>query len=128
MSYQSDIFDAIQASSAITALIGNRLFWDIADGDAIAPYAVAQTVSVSGETDLRGRRNVEFPLIQFSFWAKTKAEVIAISSAFKTAMEGRNLPGTSDTSLGFSGQHSTYESESRLFGEIMEYRASITIA
>ena len=124
MSYQSDIYTAIQASTALTALIGNRFFWDIADGTTAPPYIVAQTISTSGETDLSGGRAVSFPLVQFSCWARGKAEAIAIMSTFKTEMEGRNLPGTSNASLGFSGDQSSYDTATKLYGELYDYRVS----
>lgn len=126
MSYESDIYDAVAASTALHALIGDRFSWDIADGDTVTPYIVAQTISDAGETDHDGKREISFPLIQFSAWAKTKAEAIAVMATFKTAMEGKTLTGYANVSLSFAGQNSSYDPETRLFGQIHDYRAAIT--
>ncbi|GAA5124665.1 DUF3168 domain-containing protein [Luteolibacter yonseiensis] len=124
MSYQSDIYEAIKASAPLTALIGDRFFWDVADSSTTTPYIVAQTVSNDGETDFDGFRDVSFPLIQFSAWAKTKQDAIEIMSKFRTGLEGRNLPGASDVSLSFAGEQSTRDPVTKLYGEIIDYRAS----
>lgn len=126
MSYEADIYAVVQATSALTTLIGTRFFWDIADGSAVAPYIVAQTISDSGETDHDGDRSISFPLIQFSCWAKTKVEALAVMAAFKTAMEGVTLAGSSATSLSFAGQNSSYDRDTKLYGQIHDYRAAIT--
>lgn len=124
MSYQSDIFTAIQADAPLAALIGSRFFWDIADGSAAAPYLVASVVSGKGENDLSGVRNLTFPLVQMNAWGPGKAALIAIISALRTAIEGRNLPGSSNISLSYAGEHSSYDPDTKYFGEIIEFRAS----
>jgi hypothetical protein len=123
MSYQSDIFDAIQDSTALTALIGDRFCWDIADASTPTPYLVAQTVSDNGETAFDGSRGVSFPLVQFTAWSPSKAQCIAVISALKD-IEGENLSGPSEVSLGFSGGNSTFDSVTKFYGEIVEYRVS----
>jgi hypothetical protein len=124
MSYQADIYAAVLASGTISELIGDRFSWDIADADTLAPYIVAQTISDDGETPLDGTRELAFPSIQFACWASTKAEAIAIMAAWKTEMEGIDLPGDAGVSLGFSSQNSSYDTATRLFGEICDYKAS----
>ena len=124
MSYQSDIFAAIQADAPLAALIGSRFFWDIADGSVAAPYVVASVISANGETDFAGSRNLTFPLIQLTAWGPGKASLIAIISAIRTAIEGRNLPGSNNVSLGYAGENSTYDSDTKYYGELIEFRAS----
>jgi hypothetical protein len=124
MSYQSDINDAVLASVALTEKIADRFFWDVADVGTVPPYLVAQTVSGDGTTDFDGNRDISFPLIQFTAWAKGKAEAIDIMSLFKKDMEGRDLPGASVVSLSFAGEQSTRDPGTKLYGEIIDYRAS----
>jgi hypothetical protein len=124
MSYQADIYQAIKDSAELTALIGDRFFWDVADPAPADNYLVAQVISGSGETDFDGDRSVSFPLIQFSAWSKTKVGAIRIAAALRRELEGRTLPGLSDVSLGYSGEGSTYERDTKLFGESIDYRAS----
>jgi hypothetical protein len=126
MSYQRDIYEAVMASGDLVDLIGDRFSWDIADPSTATPYIVAQTISDSSETAFDGVRGVSMPLIQISCWATTKAESIAVMKKFKHDMEGVELNGSSGTSLGFSGENSSYDSASKLFGTIYDYRASVT--
>lgn len=121
MSYQSDIKSAFAAASTITALVGTRVYADVAPGEAAAPFIVYQTIATSGTTTHDGERNLEFPLIQFSCWAATKAEVIAIASAVNTLLDGNTISGSSGITFRFSGQNSSYDPESRLFGEMIDF-------
>ena len=127
MSFESDITDAVNASTGLAALIGNRFSWNIADGTTAPPYIVATVVSGSGETPLDGNRSHAFPLIQIACWATTHAQAIAIMRQFKRDIEGVTLPGDSKVSLGYTNQNSSYDNETKLHGEIYDYRASATL-
>ena len=123
MSYQSDIWDEIQDSAALTALLGDRFFWDVADASTAPPYLVAQVVSGDGTTDADGNRDISSALVQFTAWAEGKAEAIQIAATLRQEMEGRALGGSSNTSLHYAGEQSTRDPDTRLFGEILELRA-----
>jgi len=124
MSWQSDIVTAILADSPTVAIIGTRLFADVAPGSAVAPFIVYQAISESGDTAHDGTRSVSFPLVQFSCWASGKAAAITLASTLKTAIEGKNLPGSSNASLGFSNHRSSRDQQTKLFGEQIDYRVS----
>lgn len=127
MSYQSDLTTALAAASTITAIVSTRIYADVADGSTEAPYLVWQVISTGGETTHDGVRNIEFPLIQFSCWATGRASAIALASAVNAVLDGNTLAGSSAISFQFSNQFGTYESDTKLFGEILEYRASCSI-
>jgi len=124
MSYQSDLMTKLAATTGITGLVSTRIYADVADGSAAAPYLVYQIVSTGGEPTHDGLREIEFPTIQFSCWATSKAGAIALASAVNAALDGKTVSGTSKLTLQFSNQFGTYESDTKLFGEILEYRAS----
>lgn len=124
MSYQSDIYTAVMAATAVTAIIGDRFFWEVADETTAAPYLVAQTISTDGETIHDRSRAWSFPLIQFSGWATTHAGAVALMSAFRSSLEGIEISGSSDVSLAFSGENSTYDPDTKLYGISSDYRAS----
>jgi len=126
MSYQSDLTTALAAASTITAIVSTRIYSDVADGSAAAPYLVWQVISTEGETTHDGVRNLEFPTIQFSCWATGKAAAIALASAVNTVLDGNTLAGSSGLTFQFSNQFGTYESDTKLYGEILEYRANCT--
>lgn len=124
MSIESDINNAILNSGDLNTLIGSRFSWDIADGGTSPPFCVAQTISNDSDTTHDGDRSLSFPLIQFSFWAKTKLEAVAAAAAFRQSMEGQTLPGSSQTTLKHAGELSSYDSETKLFGHLVDYRAA----
>lgn len=124
MSYQSDLYSALVAESSITSLVSTRIYADVADSSASAPYIVYQVVATRGQTTHSGSREVEFPTIQFSCWADTKAAAIAIASALNAFLDGNTINGNSDLSMIFSNQLGNYDPETKLFGEILEYSAA----
>ena len=126
MSYQEDITTAVLACAPIAEIIGDRFWWDFADGSTGTPYLVAQTITVSGETDLGGDRSLGFPTVQFTAWGPLKSECISIIAAIRQ-IEGFQLPGTSKTSLVYNSEESTRDPQTRYFGEIIEYTAPHTL-
>ena len=124
MSHQSDIYSALTNNGDVFALVDSRIYADVADGTAVPPYIVYQVISTRGTTTHDGDRNLEFPLYQFSCWAAGKAGAIALASAVNTALDGITHGGSSNVTTTFSGQSGTYEPESKLFGEILEYQAA----
>lgn len=124
MSWQEDIVAAMLDDESLVDLIDDRVFADIAAGESITPFIVYQQVSEEGETMFDGTRDVIFPLVQFSCWAKTKLEAINLAIALRNAIEGFNLPGESLASLGFSNQESDRDQQTKLFCERIDYRVS----
>jgi hypothetical protein len=127
MSYQSDLTTALAAAAGITGITGTRIYADVADGSTAAPYLVWQVISTGGETTHDGVRNIEFPTIQFSCWATGKAGAIALASAVNAVLDGNTISGSSGLTFQFNNQFGTYDPDTKLFGEILEYRASCSI-
>lgn len=124
MSYQADIYQAIQSAAPVVALASNRIYPDVAPGNTATPFIVYQTVSGYGTTTHDGQRDHAHPLIQFSCWAKTKEQAVTLSARLRAAIEGFTLPGDSETFLTFSNESGNRDQETGLFGEILELRAS----
>ena len=124
MSWQEDVVAAILDDETLVDLIDDRIYADIAPGEAVAPFIVYQQISEEGETMFDGSRDVIFPLVQFSCWAKTKLAAINLAVALRNAVEGFNLPGNSLASLGFSNQESDRDEQTKLFCERIDYRVS----
>lgn len=124
MSYQADIHNALKSSSAIVGLTGGRIYADVCDQDAEVPYLVFQVISTRGETAHDGSRGIEFPTIQFSCWAKTKSAAVTLSAKVNSLLDGRTQTGASGISMIFSNAYGTYEADTKLFGEILEYSAA----
>lgn len=124
MSYQEDILGTLNADTAVTDLVGDRIVADVADGSVQSPYIVYSVVTTGGETAHDGTRDVEFPLVQFSCYANTKSVAIAIASKVRRAIEGKTLAGGANLSFIFDDQHGTRDAETNLFAEIIEFRGA----
>lgn len=124
MSYETDIANAILGSGTIAGIIGDKFSWEFADGETVAPFIVAQVINTNGETVHSGERDMSFPLIQLSCWGRTKAEAVSMRQALMRDIEGRTLPGLSETTLAFQGANSTRDEDTKLFGEIIDYLGS----
>ena len=127
MSYHTDTQTALVESEAINGIVFGRVFADVADGSATAPYLVYQFVSEGGETTHDGSRGVVFPLIQISCWATTKSGAITLGDAVKETLEGQTIEGDSGASFQHSDRFGTYEDDTKLYGEIIEYRMAATL-
>jgi hypothetical protein len=124
MSWQADMFAAITGDNAITAIVGLGVFPDVADASASVPYIVYQDIYTGGETTHDGKRNLEFPMVQLACWAATKAAAVALGDLVCNLLDGATLAGDSDITFQFSNRMGNYDAEERIFGEIIELRAS----
>ena len=118
------MFSAITGDGTVSGLVDDRVFPDVADGSAVAPFVVYSNPSTDGDTTHDGGREIEFPLVQINCYATTKAAAITLANAINSVLDGNTISGTSTTSFQFSNRFGTYESDTKLFGEILEYRAA----
>ena len=124
MSFQADIYTALTSDATLTGLVGDRVFADVADVDTAAPYVVYQVISTAGTTTHDGVRNLEFPLVQFSVWANTKEESVAVGSAVANLLDGQTLAGDSNLSFTFSDRQGRHEPNTNLYGETLDFRGA----
>jgi len=124
MSWQADTVAAIKADSPVAAIIGTKIFADVAPSNATAPFIVFQSISDGSSTTHDGTRSVIFPLVQFSCWATTKGGVIDLVTRLSAAIEGQTLTGSSNVSFTFSNQSSSRDHQTKLFGELLDLRGS----
>lgn len=123
MSWQADIITKIAATSSLVSILSDRVFADVASNETQPPYLVYQTITTGGEATHDGDRSLELPTIQFTAWSKTKAQAIDIISRLNAALDGKTLSGQSGITMLWRDQHGQWDEESRLFGEIAEYKA-----
>lgn len=127
MSLESDIKNAITGDETVSGMIGSRFAWDVIYGTrAEAPYIVAQIVSEDSDTTHDGAAGASFPLIQFSCWAKTRESARALGAALRALLVGQTISGTSAASFSFANRTSAHDPQTRLFGELIDMRASLS--
>lgn len=124
MSWRNDLYSALSGDATLAAIVSSRIYPDVADSSASVPYVVYQNISTTGETTHDGIRTLEFPSVQLTAWAKTKAETLSIVSRINALLDGKTVSGTSQATFRFSNQLGNYDSETRMFGEIIEFTVS----
>ena len=124
MSYQQDIYNAIISDSAVAALVGARVYPDVAPGNAIAPYIVYNEITADGVTTHDGEMHIVHPLIQFDCYATSRQASVTLASYLRNAIMGKTLPGISECWLSFSNESGQRDQETGLFNRILELRAS----
>lgn len=87
-----DIYDAIvarlKATTALTALIGTRIYPDEIPQGKLHPAVFYMTVSDTKDHFLTGMSNLESPNIQITTYADTKDGAADVAEAIKTAING----------------------------------------
>lgn len=76
----------LKATSALTALIAQRIFPDEAPQNTVLPYVVYLSVSDVKLHTLTGQYNQESPMIQYTAYAATKSAARAITNQVKIAL------------------------------------------
>lgn len=113
--------------AGVSGIVENRIYADFADGVTAAPYLVYQVITTGGETCHDRSRDIEFPLIQITGWAASKFESVALGDAVTAALDGVTQEGIFGLTLTFSDRQGQRDHETKLFGEIMEFRGATAI-
>ena len=112
MSIQSDIYAALGQYAGLSAMIGARIYWDVADQEASAPYVVLQEISVVPQNGLDGHNSLDLDRIQATSWARSRTQARMVNEQVRAAMAGSatlNSICIDVRSLGF-------EPETKLYG------------
>lgn len=86
MEIEEALMIRLKTTSALTALIAQRIFPDEAPQDTILPYLVYLTVSDVKVHTLTGQYDQEAPMIQFTAYAATKPSARAVAIQVKAAL------------------------------------------
>ena len=117
-SIQSAMFSALGGHAGLSALVGARIFPDIAPQDAGTPFVVWQEVSLSTPQDLNGTataNGVDNFRIQVSSWATT-VRGGSIARSVNDQVRAAMAAATGFKSLLLDSRAMPYESDTRRHG------------
>ena len=77
----------LKATTAITDIVGTRIYPIIADDEAARPYITYQTISDQSENHATGATETNHCRIQIDLWADTYIESKTLATAVKTALK-----------------------------------------
>lgn len=87
----SVVLAILQGSSAVTALVGNRISPPPRPQDAPLPAITMLRISVLPANNLRGNGNLDQTRMQIDCWGATATEVRGVASAVRTAIEAAGI-------------------------------------
>lgn len=117
MTFESDVYAAMIASSELTALIGDRLTPSHHSHGTQAPYAVYTTIFADGAYDLDGPTGLERVRLQVDCYAETADEARLVAEAVVASIPEEGWPVH-----GNCINNADFESELGLYRRVVEFR------
>lgn len=87
MSLESGLVTRLNAVSAVTDIVSNRIFADVLPDDATKPAIVYQVLGLEPISNLNTDTGKLIARVQLTLIAATKLETISLSDACKTALQ-----------------------------------------
>jgi hypothetical protein len=114
------------AQTALTALVGERIYYVNAPQDVETPYIVFFKVSATRERSLTGTSHLVTSRFQFSIFSETYYEAKQIAEQIQLALQDKNneiIGGTGGVrvSIQYDNEQDLYESEAGLYHIPVEY-------
>lgn len=92
MSAETDLYAALAASTALAALVGNRVYPDAIPEDQAPPAVVYQRANTSPVTTIGGQTLAEEVRFSITSWARTRATADAAGDAIIAALDTVSTP------------------------------------
>lgn len=124
MSYLQDIYAALTGNITIAGLLTSRIYQNVADVDAVEPYAVIQIINETQSTTHSGPGQLDFIDLQISIWSKQPLTSITVSNSVDAALNCQTLSGGNQTHLIRSNRIGTHDETTKLHGIVTTYRLS----
>ena len=81
------IFTKLSADAPLIALVGDRIYPDVADQKKKLPYIVYEVDSEQGVPHMTGGGTLELTSVQFTVWATSSASRSAVNDALRTLLD-----------------------------------------
>lgn len=114
MSVQSTFYSTNQA------VFGGKLYSNVAEEGAVAPYGVFARVVGTPENNLSGYAGITKTVMQLDIWAATHSAALALAAAVRVAMDASAMQQTCEM------EHDFYEPDVKLHRVIQEFTISHT--
>ncbi len=121
MSWRKPIVAALSADTSLVALVGSRIFPEVAPDDTKAPFLVFAEVSQAPTVSHDGDDGLDSTAIQVTAWASSQDSARAIRSAVRARLSGLAPGGSVVGPLVPQSPRVLRDDHSRLFGAIIEF-------
>lgn len=120
MSLESDLHNFIETDSEISALIGGRVYPQVAPTGAATPYVVIDVVAGNPEYHAGGEAGVSTTEWDIDIFADTYAETISVKEKLRDQLSGKK------GAVGSSNLRSVMVTEDRDLDQISEFGQQYT--
>ncbi len=107
MTVSSDVFTRLSAFPGLVALLAARVYPLLLPQEVVLPAISYQRISGVREQSLTGDSALQHPRFQFSCWAETYAEALAVAEQVRLALQGITAAGGGY----YEGAFDLYDSE-----------------
>ncbi len=126
MYIENGFYLELTETSAVTALVGIRIYYVKAPQDAVAPYVVIQEISNTHDSFHSGANPLQHCRMQISIFDTTYKSCKAIADAIQTGMDGfSGVMGTGGPPVGgcFHDMDNDlpYDDDTGLYGIAVDY-------
>lgn len=96
MSFETDLPTRLEQDGAITAFVGQRVYWGIRPQTSALPAIVMNLVVGQREQHLGGAMGTQGNQVQFDCMAKTNEDAVALRNAVIAVIETTGTTGTTE--------------------------------
>lgn len=84
------VYHRLSTTAGIIALVGGRVFPDVAPTKTPRPYVTFQRISTPRIRDLQGPANLAYPRFQIDAWADSRDSAKQVIDAVRVAFDGHS--------------------------------------
>ena len=121
MSVESEVYDRLDSSGAVNALVDDRVYADAAPQDAKYPYIVVQLISAPRESVMGADTGDVRARVQVTIFAKRRFKELStdrVGNAVRVALQRYSGGGIQD--IYFDNERSVYLSEIKIYQKIYD--------
>ena len=91
MTFQSDLYSAVTGYAGLSTLVGTRVYPNDAPPDVTTPFIIYYEFATPREQTMNCDIAVSKPRIQYSIYADTYADALAVGDALRSALTATSL-------------------------------------
>ncbi len=100
MIIEQALLDELSSASAVSALVGDRIYYDVAPQDITYPYITMHTLTQQRDQTHQGPSGLVRAVIQFSIWSAKYVQSKTIAAAIAGVIDGWQATTMQSTYVG----------------------------
>lgn len=111
------VYYQLANTNAVTTLVADRIYPDIAPTKTLLPYVTFQRISTPRIRDLKGLSGLAYPRFQIDAWATSRLSAKEVIDAVRAAFDGQsgNTSGIAVKAVSIQDEAADIDAESGLY-------------